>query len=180
MRHVAPVRKQLGIRTIFNILGPLANPAGAEYQLLGVGRGELRPLVAKALQRLGTQKTLVVHGADGMGDVTCGGTTYVTEVTPGSVCESTWTPEDFGREVCPTESLAIETPGESATLIGKILAGELGAPREVVILNAAASLLAAGAASDPATAAEKAVEAIDTGAARELLRKLGQRSHAPA
>lgn len=180
MRHVAPVRKKLGIRTIFNILGPLANPAGAEFQLLGAGRGELRPLLAEAVQRLGTSRTLVVHGEDGMGDVTCGGTTYVTEVTPAAIRHFTWMPSDFGLPTSPTDALAIESPAESAAMIRRMLAGEPGPARDVVVLNAAAALLAAGACEAPPRAAARAAEAIDSGAAQDLLTKLGERSHSEA
>ncbi|MEX2015305.1 MAG: anthranilate phosphoribosyltransferase, partial [Candidatus Hydrogenedentales bacterium] len=96
MRHVAQVRKKLGIRTIFNIIGPLSNPAGAKYQLLGAGRPELRPLLAGAMRLLGTTRTLVVSGEDGLGDVTIAGRTYVTSVEGDRVREFEWTPEDFG------------------------------------------------------------------------------------
>ena len=95
MKHVAAVRKQLGIRTIFNLLGPLANPAGAAYQLLGVGRPEIRPLIASALGMLGTERSFVVSGHDGLGEITLAGTTHVTEVTPTGELNSTWEPEDF-------------------------------------------------------------------------------------
>jgi anthranilate phosphoribosyltransferase len=180
MRHVAPVRKKLGIRTIFNLLGPLANPAGASYQLLGAGRGELRGLLAAAMQRLGTAQTLVVHGSDEMGDVTCTGATYVTRVTPKAIDEFTWTPEDFGLRRSPGDTLAIGSPDESAALVRRLLAGEPGPPRDVVILNAAAALIAAGKVDDPAAAAQRAADAIDSGGAREMLAKLGKLSHAPA
>src|SRR3954467_9807695 len=96
MKHVAAVRKRLGIRTIFNILGPLVNPAGASYQLLGAGRSELRPLLSGALQRLGTKRSFIVSGEDGLGDVTLAGSTNVTEVADGRMREFTWRPEDFG------------------------------------------------------------------------------------
>jgi anthranilate phosphoribosyltransferase len=180
MRHVGPVRKKLGIRTIFNVLGPLANPASASYQLLGAGRGELRGLLAAAIGRLGTERTLVVHGEDGMGDVTCSGRTFVTRVTPDAIDEFTWKPTDFGLEPSPTDTLNVESPDESAALIRRLLAGEAGPPRDVVILNAAAALIAAAHADDPIEAARLAAEAIDTGAAAELLANLGERSHAAA
>src|SRR3954452_1432261 len=96
MKHVAAVRKKLGIRTIFNVLGPLVNPAGACFQVLGAGRPELRPLLAGAIQRLGTKRTFVVSGEDALGDVTLAGATHVTEVAEGSIREFSWTPEDFG------------------------------------------------------------------------------------
>jgi len=177
MRHVGPVRKKLGIKTIFNILGPLANPAGAEFQLLGAGRGELQPLLAEAIQKLGTKRTLVVHGSDGLGDVTCSGTTEVSEVTPEAVKTYQWTPADFGLGTSPTDALSIDTPSESAALVQRLLGGEQGPPRDVVILNAAAGLIAAGKTDDTLSAAKLAAEAIDTGAATELLTKLGERSH---
>jgi len=180
MRHAAPVRKKLGIRTIFNILGPLANPASASFQLLGAGRGELRGLLAQAMQRLGTQQTLVVHGEDGLGDVTCAGTTYVTRVTRDTIDEFTWSPADFHVDASPTDALAIDSPEASAELVRRLLAGEPGPPRDVVVLNAAAALLAANAESEPPKAAAGAAEAIDSGAAAELLARLAERSHAPA
>lgn len=177
MRHVGPVRKKLGIKTIFNILGPLANPAGAEFQLLGAGRGELQPLLAEAIQKLGTKRTLVVHGSDGLGDVTCSGPTEVSEVTPEAIKTYQWNPADFGLETSPTDALTIDTPSESAALVRRLLGGEQGPPRDVVILNAAAGLIAAGKTNDPLAAAKLAAEAIDTGAATELLTKLGECSH---
>lgn len=180
MRHVAPVRKKLGIRTVFNLLGPLANPAGAEFQLLGAGLANQQDLLAQAMHRLGTRRTLVVHGADGMGDVTCSTTTRVLSVTPEGIEEFEWSPADFGLTTSPLDALQIETPEESAALVSRLLAGELGAPRDVVVLNAAAGLLAAGKVDDPKTAATEAAEAIDSGAAADLLRRLGERSHAPA
>lgn len=186
MKHVAAVRKKLGFRTIFNIVGPLVNPAGACYQLLGAGRPELRPLLAGAIARLGTRHTLVVSGEDGLGDVTLAGPTHVTEVvaTGGSpvyataepavatMRDFTWRPENFGIEPQPLDGLAIDTPVESAAVIRRILAGERGAARDLVVLNAAAGLLAAEHAADPFSAAAQAAAAIDSGAANELLRRL--------
>jgi anthranilate phosphoribosyltransferase len=218
MRHVAAVRKQLGTRTIFNILGPLANPAGACYQLLGAGRPELRPLLAGAMAKLGTKRTLVVSGEDGLGDVTLAGITYVTEVTASfplplgegrdegatelgqqevaraqggspenpiysdsaTLRDFTWRPEGFGIQQQPLTDLSVDGPAASASLIRRILAGNPGPARDIVVLNAAAGLLAASAASDPLSAAAKASQTIDTGAARDLLRQLAERSHQPA
>src|SRR6185295_16483467 len=113
MKHVAAVRKKLGIRTIFNILGPLVNPAGACYQLLGAGRPELRPLLAGALERLGTKRSFVVSGEDGLGDVTLAGSTNVTEVAGGQRREFTWRPEDFAIARQSLDGLQIETPAAS-------------------------------------------------------------------
>jgi anthranilate phosphoribosyltransferase len=180
MKHVAAVRKKLGIRTIFNILGPLVNPAGARYQLLGAGRPELRPLLAGAMTRLGTRRTLVVSGEDGLGDVTLAGTTYVTEVSDGSTREFSWRPEDFGIAPQPLDGLAIDSPASSASLIRRLLSGEPGPARDIVILNAAAGLLVAEKATEPQAAASRAVESIESGAAVRLLERLAARSHEPA
>jgi anthranilate phosphoribosyltransferase len=180
MRHVAAVRKKLGIRTIFNILGPLVNPAGACYQLLGAGRPELRPLLAGAMARLGTRRTLVVCGEDGLGDVTIAGATYVTKVSDGSMREFVWRPEDFGISRAPLDSLSVDGPTASAAMIRKILSGEPGPARDIVVLNAAAGLLAAEMTVDPKAAAIAAKTAIDSGVAGGLLERLVTRSHEPA
>jgi anthranilate phosphoribosyltransferase len=191
MKHVAAVRKRLGIRTIFNILGPLVNPAGACYQLLGAGRPELRPLLAGAMARLGTKRTLVVSGEDGLGDVTISGITYVTEVTTNlplvrgegqveGIREFNWKPEDFGLERNAIDSLSVNGPPASAAIIRGVLAGERGPARDVVILNAAAGLIAAGKSDNPRIAAQLSTEAIDSGAGAILLKRLAERSHAPA
>jgi anthranilate phosphoribosyltransferase len=180
MKHVAAVRKKLGIRTIFNMLGPLVNPAGARYQLLGAGRPELRPLLAGAMARLGTKRTLVVSGDDGLGDVTITGTTKVSEVTSTGVREFSWQPEDFGIARSPLDSLTVDDPTESASIIRRILDGEAGPPRDIVVLNAAAGLIAAENSIEPRQAADLAAAVIDNGAAAELLEKLAKRSHEPA
>jgi anthranilate phosphoribosyltransferase len=178
MKHVAAVRKRLGIRTIFNILGPLVNPAGACYQLLGAGRPELRPLLAGAMARLGTKRTLVVSGQDGLGDVTLTGITNVTEVTAAGTREFTWQPEDFGLERRSLDSLSVDGPQASAAVIRGVLAGQRGPARDTVILNAAAGLTAAGLTTEPKSAAIVAAAAIDTGAAETLLKRLAEESHA--
>ena len=172
MKHVAPVRKKLGVRTIFNLLGPLCNPAGACYQLLGVGIPEIRPLMSGALQRLGTKRALVVSGTDGMDEVSLGGTTNVTEVDTNGTTEFQWNPETFGLETAGTETMLAKTPAESAKMIRDILAGKPGPPRDVVVLNAAAALWLAGHENDPRKAATKAGNAIDDGTAKDLLDRL--------
>ncbi|HXT59334.1 MAG TPA: anthranilate phosphoribosyltransferase, partial [Pirellulales bacterium] len=138
MKHVAPVRQKLGVRTIFNLLGPLTNPAGAPFQLLGVGRDELRPLLAAVLARLGTRRAAVVRGADGLGEVTLAGETRVTEVRDGELREFVWTPADFGLERASLESIEVAGPEQSAALVREVLAGRSGAARDIVLMNAAA------------------------------------------
>lgn len=186
MKHVGAVRKKLGIRTIFNVLGPLANPARAQYQLLGAGLPELRPLLAGAMERLGKEtdqqtgtdwKTIVVSGEDGMGDVTISGKTNVTIIDATGQQELTWKPEDFGIERSPTMGLVVESPEHSAAVIRKILKGTPGSARDIVVLNASAALLCAGLADSPKQGAAKAIEAIDSGAAADLLANLVKRSH---
>jgi anthranilate phosphoribosyltransferase len=179
MKHVAAVRKRLGIRTIFNILGPLVNPAGACYQLLGAGRPELRPLLAGAMEKLGTRRTFVVSGDDGVGDVTLAGITKVTDVTANGTREFTWRPEDFGIEPNSLDSLSVDGPPASAAIIRGVLRGERGPARDIVVINAAAGLIASDHAPDPKSAAQLAAEAIDGGAAESLLRRLAEKSHAP-
>ena len=176
MKHVGPVRKKLGVRTIFNLLGPLCNPASACYQLLGVGIPEIRPLLAGALQRLGTRRSLVVAGDDGIDEVSLGGVTNVTEVDGESQTEFTWNPSIFGLETAGTEAMLANTPTESAALITGILNGEPGPPRDVVVLNSAAAMWLAGKENDPQKCATLAQSAIDSGAARELLSRLGEES----
>ncbi|MEM6330137.1 MAG: anthranilate phosphoribosyltransferase [Planctomycetota bacterium] len=180
MKRVAAIRKRLGVRTLFNVLGPLANPAGAEHQLLGVGLPEMRPLLAGAIARLGTRRTLVVSGADGLGDVSITGPTQVTEVTADATREYVWEPGDFGLEPGPLADLLIETPEQSAGVIRRVLAGEAGAARGIAVLNAAAALIAAGLESSPKPAAERAAAAIDSGAGARLLQRLAELSHQPA
>jgi len=177
MKHVAEVRKQLGLRTIFNLLGPLANPASATHQLLGVGRPELRTLVASALCELGTERALVVSGEDGLGEVTLAGATQVTRIENGTMEEFDWTPLDFGLELAPLDSIQISTPEESAQIIRNVLTGQPGPARDIVVLNAAAGLVAAGHCDSPTAAAEQAAAAIDRGTAAELLTQLAKLSH---
>ncbi len=178
MKHVAAVRKKLGIRTIFNLLGPLANPAGACYQLLGVGRPEFRPLIASALGMLGTENALVVSGRDGLGEVTLAESTEGTQVNRSGESAFSWQPEDFGLESSSLDSLQVNGPQESAKIVRRVLAGEPGPARAIVLLNAAAGLLAAQRFSAPREAAEQAAETLDRGDAAQLLNQLVKLSHA--
>jgi anthranilate phosphoribosyltransferase len=178
MQHVAPVRRKLGIPTIFNILGPLANPAGAPYQLLGVGRATLQPLLSQALARLGARRALVVHGSDGLDEVTLGGTTEVTEAADGQLRHFQWTPRDFGLPAAKLESMRVSGPEESAAVAMSILQRQPGPPRDIVLANAAAALWAVGRYPTPEGCSRLAAEAIDSGAARELLARLIERTNA--
>ncbi len=177
MHHVAAVRKKLGVPTIFNILGPLTNPAGATFKLLGVGRPELRNLLAEALVLLGVGRALVVRGEDGQDEVSLAGTTLVTEATAQGTRQFTWTPEDFGISAAGTEDMLVNDPAGSAAVIRQVLRGKPGPPREMVVLNAAAALWTAGKSDDPRQCALFAAEAIDSGAAAERLTQLVELSN---
>jgi anthranilate phosphoribosyltransferase len=176
MKHVAPVRQKLGTPTIFNILGPLVNPAGAPFQLLGVGKPELRPLLAEAVALLGTRRTLVVHGADRLDEVSLSDATHVTETTGDGLREFTWTAADFGLGPIELDSLQVSGPQESAAVIRRILAGAPGPPRDIVVANTAAALWTAGREESLVECARLTAEAIDSGAAAELLARLVERS----
>lgn len=169
MKHVAPVRKQLGFATIFNLLGPLCNPAGATRQLLGVGKRELHQTMADVLARLGTERGVVVHGTEGLGEVSLSAPTAVIEVTPAGQRAFTWQPADFGFNLADQSALRVAGPAESADTIRRVLAGEPGPPRDVVVLNAAAALWTAGDDDSLLACAQHAASAIDSGAAGRLL-----------
>lgn len=172
MKHVAAVRKSLPFRTIFNMLGPLCNPAAAPYQLLGVGRSEQHRLLAEALALLGTERTLVVYGEDGIGEVSLAGPSQIIEVTKQGLREFVWSPEDFGLPRADRTSLLVDTPQQSAEIIRRILEGQPGPTRDIVVLNAAAALWTAGYDSSPRACTKRAAEAIDSGAAGATLARL--------
>ena len=176
MKHVGPVRKKLDTPTIFNILGPLVNPASAPFQLLGVGKPELRPLLSEALAMLGARRVMVVHGSDGLDEVTVGGVTDVTEAADGQLREFQWRPSDFGLPESPRGAMLVEGPADSAAMIGRILDGVPGPPRDVVVANAAAALWTARKAESLAECARLAAQAIDSSAAKHLLAQLVERT----
>jgi anthranilate phosphoribosyltransferase len=176
MKHVSAVRKQLGIPTIFNLLGPLCNPAGASFQVLGVGRPELQRTMAEVLQRLGTKRAVVV-GGDGMGEVTVTASTEVKEVSPTEIRSYTWRPEDFGLATAKRESLVVDGPQSSAAIIRDVFAGKNGPPRDMVLINAAAAMWITGSSDSLQGSAARAAEAIDSGAAHRLLLRLAEVSH---
>lgn len=177
MRHVSAARKKLGVPTIFNMLGPLCNPASAPFQLLGVGKPHLRKLLAQALSLLGAKRAIVVCGEDGLDEVTLGGVTNVTEVVGHALTELTWEPTDFGLEVADNESMQVDGAQASAAMIRDVLAGKPGAARDIVVMNAAAALWTAGVDESLAECAAQTSEAIESGAAAGLLAKLAETSH---
>lgn len=177
MHRVAAVRRRLGVPTIFNLLGPLANPAQASYQLIGVGRPSLRPLLAEALAMLGTQRAAVVHSDDGMDEVSLGAVTRVTLVADGRLTELALSPEDLGLPRWSRDELVVEGPEQSAAAIREVFAGRRGAARDVIVANAAVALWVAGRAKTPPSGVAPASSAIDSGAAATLLARLAEYSH---
>ena len=169
MKYAAPVRREIGVRTVFNILGPLTNPAGAASQLLGVARLDLAPLMAQALQRLGSRHVLVVHGAGGIDELSLSGPTDVYEMSGETTRSYTVSPEDAGLTPAPQAAIKGGTPEQNAAVLASVLSGERGPLRDIVALNAAAALVAADIARDLKDGARVAAEAIDTGAAKERL-----------
>jgi anthranilate phosphoribosyltransferase len=175
MKHAQHVRRELGVRTVFNLLGPLANPARAQAQLIGAPSREAAKLMAEALAELGTRHAFVVHGHDGLDEISISGTTEVHEVRGGRTRQMTWTPLDFGVSCAGIESIAGGGPERNAEIALAILGGESGARREIVLMNAAAGLVAAGVARDLMAGMRAAAESIDSGAALEKLKKLRER-----
>lgn len=172
MRHIGEVRRRLGVRTLFNCLGPLANPAGAAYQLLGVGRAEWLDRMAAALVRLGTRRALLVCGRDGLDEVSLSGPTLVREVSGGQVTIHEWTPEEFGLASCRVEELRVGGAEESARVIRAVLDGEEGPARRMVLANAAAALLAAERATSLKEGVAAASKSIADGRAARVLAEL--------
>jgi anthranilate phosphoribosyltransferase len=169
MKNVAAVRKELGVRTIFNILGPLTNPAGAPNILMGVFHPDLVGIQARVLQKLGAKRALVVWGRDGMDEISLGGATMVGELRGGDIVEYEIHPEDFGITMGSSRSLRVAGPQESMAMLKEALDGVDGMPREIVALNAGAALYAAGRAVSIAEGVEQARAAIASGAARRKL-----------
>ena len=176
-RHAAPARQQIGKRTIFNLLGPLTNPAGAEAQVLGVFSADVIDTVAATLAELGTSRAFVVHGAGGLDEISLSGETQIAEVFNGSVRRFIVAPEDFGVSRAPLETLRGGTPQENARLIHSLLAGEPGPRLDIVTANAAAALVVTGIAQDFRSAAELARRAVTSGKALEKLEQLKDFSH---
>jgi anthranilate phosphoribosyltransferase len=173
-RHAAPARKLIGERSVFNLLGPLTNPAGAQSQVLGVFSADVMDLVAASLAELGVERAFVVHGAGGLDEISLAGETMVAEVRGGSVQRFTVTPEEFGVARAPLEVIRGGTAAENAALIRRILAGEAGPARDIVVINAAAALVAAGVADDFREGAGLASFMLSSGAANEKLGHLAE------
>jgi anthranilate phosphoribosyltransferase len=172
MKHVAPVRREIGMRTIFNVLGPLTNPAGAAAQVMGVFHPNLTEPLARVLGNLGVHHALVVHGLDGVDEISISGPTVISEMEDGLVHTYRIVPEDVGISRAPREYIRGGTPAENARITEAVLSGEPGPRRDVVLLNAAAALLAAGAVRSLKEGVAAAEAAIDTGAARQKLQAL--------
>jgi anthranilate phosphoribosyltransferase len=176
MKHVVPVRKELAVRTIFNFLGPLTNPAGATRQLLGVSDGHYQETIAEALVGLGCERALVVWAADGVDEISVAEPTRVIEVAEGRTEEWFVRPEELGIAVAGVERIAGGTPSENAATVERVLAGQDGPARDVVLLNAGAAILVGGGADDLASAVERARQSIDSGGARDVLSRLVETS----
>lgn len=171
-RHAAPARKQIGVRTVFNLLGPLTNPARAQSQVLGVFSESVIDVVAATLAELGVERAFVVHGARGLDEISLAGETLVAEVRDGTVTRSTVTPDEFGVARAPLDAIRGGTAAENADLIRRILEDEPGPARDIVVVNAAAALVAAGVAANFREAAGLASFVISSGAAAEKLASL--------
>jgi anthranilate phosphoribosyltransferase len=172
MKNVAPVRKEMGVRTIFNILGPLTNPANAPNILMGVFHPDLVGIQVRALQRLGAEHALVVYGRDGMDEVSLGAATLVGELRNGEISEYEIHPEDFGMAMASNRALKVGTPQESMAVMRQVLDNQPGAARDIVLLNAGAALYAANVATDIRDGIAKARSAVASGAARGKLEQL--------
>jgi anthranilate phosphoribosyltransferase len=169
MKNVAPVRKELGVRTIFNILGPLTNPASAPNILMGVFHSDLVGIQVRALQRLGAEHAVVVYGRDGMDEISLGAATLVGELKNGQITEYEIHPEDFGLPMASNRTLKVDTPEQSMAMLRGVLDNEPGAARDIVMINAGAALYAANVASSMVDGLARARLAIESGAAKAKL-----------
>jgi len=178
MKYAAPVRRELGVRTLFNVLGPLTNPAGADNQVMGVFHPDLVGIQARVLQRLGSRHVLVVNGSDGLDEITISGPTNIAELKDGQVNEYTVEPQDFGLKTAALDSIRVATIDEAKAMLLSVLNNEAGAARDIVQLNAGAAIYAAGVAPTLAAGIKKAAETIAAGAAKQKLEQLIQLSNA--
>jgi anthranilate phosphoribosyltransferase len=172
MKHAAPIRRELGVRTIFNILGPLTNPAGAKNQLLGVFNADLTNILAQTLHRLGSQRAMVVHGSDGLDEITISGATKIAELKDGEIQEYTVQPEDFGLKCSAIEALKVNNTNEARTMLLSVLDNQPGPAKDIVLLNAGAAIYVAGKADSWVEGIEIAREKLASGAAKEKMQTL--------
>jgi anthranilate phosphoribosyltransferase len=177
MRFAGPVRKELGIPTGFNFLGPLANPAGAKRQSIGVSDGKMAERMIGVLQRLGSRYAFVVHGEDGLDEITLTGPTYIHRLIEGEITHAEFTPEDFGVARASLEELLGGEVEENVAITNDILAGRTGPKRDAAVINAAPAIVAAGLARGFLEAVDLANESVDSGKARGVLERAVERSH---
>ena len=172
MKHAAPVRRELGVRTLFNLLGPMTNPANAHRQVMGVFDQRLTTKLAKVLQQLGSEHVLVVHGADGMDEISFTGDTFVAELKNGEVTEYLMNPAQWGLGIHDVKDIQIQNAEESKAMILAVLNGKPGAARDIVLLNAGAAIYVSGLVDTMQAGIEKAAAVIDSGAALQKLHQL--------
>ena len=172
MKHAAPVRRELGVRTLFNILGPLTNPAGAENLVLGVFHPDLVGILTRVLQRLGSHHVMVVHGKDGLDEITIAGETRVGELRHGEVSEYIIKPEDFGMKTSAIESIQVQDGNQSRSMLLSVLDNQPGPALDIVLLNAGAAIYVAGVAESLQQGVNQARVAVESGAAKAKLRQL--------
>lgn len=177
MKHAARVRKQLGIRTIFNLLGPLTNPAGANAQVIGIYDSSRLKQIASVLKLLGTRKAFVVHGSDGLDEITLTGETKVCELANGQISEYILKPDSFDLTACEAKDITGGTPEENADILKAILSGIKGPKRDIVLMNASAAICASDKKENLKAAMELARESIDSGSAEQKLKDLCRLSH---
>lgn len=177
MKHAAPVRRELGVRTLFNLLGPLTNPAGAKRQVMGVFDKQLTGMLAQVLQKLGSEHVMVVHGADGMDEISFADT-YVAELKNGRITEYTLSPHHLGLSNHPLKDIQVQNIEESQTMVLGVLNGKPGAARDIVLMNAGASIYVSGIAETLHEGMAKAAEVIDRGIALEKLNQLRSKTNA--
>ena len=177
MKYAAPVRRELGVRTLFNILGPLTNPAGAENQVIGVFHADLVGIVARVLQQLGSHHVMVVHGEDGLDEITIAGKTRIGELKNGEVSEYTIRPEDFGMRVSAIETIQVQDSDQSKALLQSVLDNQPGPALDIVLLNAGAAIYVSGVADTLKQGVIRARAAVESGAAKEKLRQLVEITH---
>lgn len=172
MKHAAPVRRELGIKTLFNILGPLTNPAGAKKQVLGVFDAKLVSILAHVLQQLGSTHVMIVNGADGLDEITISGETRVGELRQGAVTEYSVRPEDFGLQSAPITSIQVGDSDQAKAMLLSVLENKKGPARDIVLLNAGAAVYVSGVADSLAQGIRAAQRAIESGAALQKLHEL--------